>query len=226
MYVLRCLISDSIPLNEGLLEPVDISIPKGLLNPDFDADPAECPAVVGGNTETSQRLVDLLLKPFERAASSQGTMNNVIFGNKSFGYYETIGGGTGAGPDFDGCDAVHQHMTNTAGTDPEIMEHRYPVLLERYGIRTDSGGDGKYKGGNGITRELKFLEPVSLSVLTQHRREQPYGLQGGQSGKTGKQFIIRKNGTRTALNSTDGAELEEDDRFVIQTPGGGGYGKK
>lgn len=225
MYVLRCLIGEPIPLNEGLLQPVNIILPRGILNPDFQAEPKNCPAVVGGNTETSQRLVDLLLKPFEEVACSQGTMNNVIFGNDAFGYYETIGGGTGAGPDFDGADAVHHHMTNTAGTDPEILEHRYPVRLERYEIRGKSGGAGRHAGGNGIRRELTFLEPVSLSVLTQHRKEKPYGLRGGEPGTSGRQFVIRSNGTSQALEPVDGAELESGDKFVIETPGGGGFGK-
>lgn len=224
MYVLRCLIEDPLPLNEGLLDPVNITLPTGILNPNFGLAPEECPAVVGGNTETSQRLVDLLLKPFEKMACSQGTMNNVLFGNESFGYYETIGGGTGAGPDFNGADAVHHHMTNTAGTDPEILEFRYPVRLKRYGIRRKSGGTGKHKGGDGIIRELKFLDSVSLSVLTQHRREKPYGLKGGQAGKRGQQFVIRKNGERQSLKPIDGAELNSGDRFVIETPGGGGFG--
>lgn len=224
MYVLRCLIGESIPLNEGLLDPVDIILPKGILNPDFQADPKKCPAVVGGNTETSQRLVDLLLKPFDRIACSQGTMNNVIFGNESFGYYETIGGGTGAGPDFDGSDAVHHHMTNTAGTDPEILEHRYPVRLERYEIRKNSGGHGYHTGGNGITRKFIFLEPVSLSVLTQHRKQKPYGLNGGNTGKTGEQLVLRKDGSQEFLESIDGADLAAGDSFIIKTPGGGGFG--
>lgn len=225
MYVLRLLIDEPLPLNEGILEPVTITLPTCLLNPDFGNTPGECPAVVGGNTETSQRLVDLILKPFEILACSQGTMNNVLFGNDSFGYYETIGGGTGAGPSFNGCDAVHHHMTNTAGTDPEVLEQRYPVKLDRYEIRKRSGGSGKYTGGNGITRELTFLAPVSLSVLTQHRKESPYGLQDGEPGKPGDQFIIRENGSRESLKSIDGAELEPGDHFIIHTPGGGGFGK-
>jgi len=225
IYVLRTLIDEPLPLNEGLLEPVDIILPRCLLNPEFPPEPEKCPAVVGGNVETSQRLVDLLLKPFGLVACSQGTMNNVLFGNESFGYYETIGGGTGAGPDFDGCDAVHHHMTNTAGTDPEILEHRYPVRLDSYRIRRNSGGDGKHRGGNGIQREMTFLEPVRLSVLTQHRETRPYGLKSGDPGKPGRQWIERKNGGKEMLDSIDGSDLQPGDRFVIQTPGGGGYGK-
>lgn len=226
MYVLRLLISQPLPLNEGLLDPVTLILPKCMLNPVFHDDPVNCPAVVGGNTETSQRLVDLLLKPFEQVSCSQGTMNNVLFGNKEFGYYETIGGGTGAGPDFNGTDAVHHHMTNTAGTDPEILEHRYPVRIDRYGIRKKSGGLGKHQGGDGIERELTFLKPVSLSVLTQHRVEVPYGIKGGEPGLPGKQWIIRKGGKKEELSSIDGKELEAGDKFIIQTPGGGGYGEK
>ncbi|NGP78038.1 5-oxoprolinase [Balneolaceae bacterium YR4-1] len=226
MYVLRLLIDEPLPLNEGLLDPITIRLPECMLNPKFSEDPADCPAVVGGNTETSQRLVDLLLKPFNELACSQGTMNNVLFGNEQFGYYETIGGGTGAGPGFHGTDAVHHHMTNTAGTDPEILEHRYPVRLEKYAVRKESGGVGEYRGGNGIERELTFLESVSLSVLTQHRVEVPYGLKGGKPGAAGKQWVIRKDGSRLALSSISGEELEAGDRFIIQTPGGGGYGEK
>jgi len=224
MYVLRLIVNEPLPLNDGLLEPVTIHIPKGILNPDFPGNYAECPAVVGGNIETSQRLVDTLLKAFKLAACSYGTMNNVLFGNKSFGYYETIAGGTGAGLGFDGADAVHQHMTNTRATDPEILEYRYPVRLGRYEIRKGSGGGGKWTGGNGITRELIFLEPVSLSVLSQHRIVPPFGLEGGRPGKTGKQWIEKSDGTEITLQWKDGAELKENDRFIIQTPGGGGYG--
>ncbi len=226
IYLLRLLVDEPLPLNEGLLEPITIQLPEGtLLNPHFKKDPKQCPAVVGGNVETSQRLTDLLLKPFQKIACSQGTMNNVLFGNEDFGYYETIGGGTGAGPDFDGTDAVHHHMTNTAGTDPEILEQRYPVRLDRYEIRRDSGGSGRYSGGNGIRREMTFLEAVSLSLLTQHRVVEPYGLNGGKPGARGKQWIIHRNGGKEQLESIDGADLEAGDQFIILTPGGGGYGK-
>lgn len=224
MYVLRVLIDEPLPLNDGLLEPVEILLPKSLLNPTFGKNPEDCPAVVGGNTEVSQRLTDLLLKPFGRMACSQGTMNNVLFGNERFGYYETIGGGTGAGSDFDGTDAIHHHMTNTAGTDPEILEHRYPVRLERYAIRSNSGGKGLHRGGDGIVRELQFLENVSLSVLTQHRTNAPYGSEGGSNGRPGLQRIIRKDGSQESLKSVDARELQSGDRFIIETPGGGGYG--
>lgn len=225
IYLLRLMVNAPLPLNDGLLEPVTVLIPEGMLNPAFDDDPEKCPAVVGGNIETSQRLTDTLLKAFNLAACSQGTMNNVLFGNETFGYYETIAGGTGAGEGFNGADAVHQHMTNTRATDPEILEHRYPVRLERYEINKNSGGAGMWNGGNGLTRTMTFLQPVSLSVLTQHRVTQPYGLNGGLPGKCGEQWIERIDGTREKLNWVDGKELNEGDRFVIVTPGGGGYGK-
>lgn len=225
MYVLRLLIGEPLPLNEGIMEPVEMVLPACLLNPVFDDDPAKCPAVVGGNVEVSQRLVDTLLKPFERVACSQGTMNNVLFGNDSFGYYETVGGGTGAGPDFNGADAVHHHMTNTRGTDPEILEFRYPVRLDRYAVRQGSGGEGRHTGGSGIIREMTFLEPVRLTVLTQHRKEKPYGLCGGRPGKTGEQWVIYSDTNKEKLESTDGRGLEKGDRFILKTPGGGGFGK-
>ncbi|WP_073059376.1 hydantoinase B/oxoprolinase family protein [Fodinibius roseus] len=224
MYVLRLLIDEQIPLNEGILKPVQLHLPPCLLNPDFDSDPAQCPAVVGGNVEVSQRLVDTLLKPFERAACSQGTMNNVLFGNDHFGYYETVGGGTGAGPSFPGSDAVHHHMTNTRGTDPEILEHRYPVRLDRYAIRKGSGGEGKWKGGNGILRQITFLQPVELTVLSQHRTAGPYGLQGGERGKPGEQWVVYKDGRRERLEPVEGRSLDKGDRFILKTPGGGGFG--
>ncbi len=225
IYVLRLLVDEPLPLNEGLMKPVMLHIPNGILNPDFNADPENCPAVVGGNTETSQRLVDTLLKAFKKSACSQGTMNNVLFGNDSFGYYETVCGGCGAGPGFDGASAVHQHMTNTRITDPEIMEHRYPVRLNKFGIRQHSGGYGKHRGGDGTVREITFLAPVSLSVLTQHRVTIPYGMEGGDDGMLGEQFVIRNNGERINLQSIDGCEMAPGDTFTLLTPGGGGYGK-
>jgi 5-oxoprolinase (ATP-hydrolysing) len=225
VYVLRLLVDEDIPLNEGLLDAVDLYIPPGLLNPDFPADPLRCPAVVGGNTETSQRVVDTLLKALGLAAGSQGTMNNVVFGNETFGYYETIGGGAGAGPGFAGASAVHQHMTNTRITDPEVMELRYPVRLERFAVRRGSGGAGLWPGGDGILREIQFLQPVSLTVLAEHRRTAPYGLAGGEPGGPGRQTILRADGTVELLDGSGGAEMRAGDRLVIETPGGGGYGR-
>ena len=225
LYVLRLLISDDLPLNEGLMQKVKVILPHCLLNPDFaNLDPQ--PAVVGGNTEVSQRLTDTLIKALELAACSQGTMNNLLFGNDKFGYYETICGGTGAGNGFSGHDAVHQHMTNTRITDPEIMEWRYPVRLKKFEIRKGSGGDGKWKGGNGVIREIEFLESLELTILSQHRKEAPYGLKGGMSGKKGEQHLIKKSGEELLLKGIDSCRVQSGDRLIMYTPGGGGYGQR
>jgi 5-oxoprolinase (ATP-hydrolysing) len=224
IYVVRLLVNEPVPLNEGLMEHVEIALPRCLLNPEFPGDPAQAPPVVGGNVETSQRLVNLLLKPFGIVAASQGTMNNLIFGNERFSYYETICGGTGAGPGFDGADAVHSHMTNTAITDPEILEWRFPVRLERFAVRKNSGGQGECTGGNGIVRELVFTEPVSLSLLTQNRTQGPYGLNGGQAGQPGEQHLAKRTGEIKELPSVAQEELEPGDRLIMKTPGGGGWG--
>jgi 5-oxoprolinase (ATP-hydrolysing) len=221
MYVLRLMVKEPLPLNEGLLDEVETIVPRGLLDPEFPDDPARCPPVAGGNTETSQRLVDVLLKALELCAGSQGTMNNVAFGNEGFGYYETICGGAGAGPEFDGASAVHTHMTNTRITDPEILERRYPVRLERFAIRRGSGGRGRRKGGDGVEREFVFLEPCSLSILSQHRAEGPYALAGAEAGKVGAQWLLRAGGTRQDLPAIGGAEVRSGDRLLIQTPSGG-----
>lgn len=237
LYVLRLLLgrespeSRDLPLNEGLLEPVDLVVPEGMLNPPFPEDPAESPAVVGGNVETSQRVVEVLLKALRLTAGSQGTMNNVLFGNERFGYYETVCGGAGAGPGFAGASAVHTHMTNTRITDPEILEHRFPVRLERFGIRRGSGGAGRYPGGDGAVREITFLEPVSVSVLTQHRNRGPYGVDGGEPGDPGRQRLLRKNERDSKnpnvldLDAVDECEAEPGDRLILETPGGGGWGR-
>lgn len=225
LYVLRLLIGEPLPLNEGMLRPIDLKIPTGMLNPDFPDDPSTAPAVVGGNVETSQRVVDTLLKALKLVACSQGTMNNVVFGSEDFGFYETLCGGCGAGPGFDGASAVHSHMTNTAITDPELLEHRYPVRLERFEIRAGSGGGGRFRGGDGVIRELHFLAPVALSVLSQHRKEAPYGLAGGETGRVGRQWIVRADGAEEPLAGIDDRELEAGDRLVIETPGGGGWGE-
>ncbi len=224
IYVLRVLCGGAIPLNEGLMRRVQVHLPTSFLNPAFSEDPAACPAVVGGNTEVSQRLVDTLLKAFGVAACSQGTMNNFLFGNDRFGYYETIGGGAGAGPGFHGRSAVHQHMTNTRITDPEELEHRYPVRLQRFAIRRGSGGAGRWRGGDGIIREFVFLEPVAVTLLSQHRREAPYGMEGGKAGAPGEQRMVRKNGKEEALKGIDSREAAAGDRIAIFTPGGGGWG--
>ena len=226
IYVLRLLLNESIPLNDGLLEPVAFVLPEGMLNPNFDDDPKKCPAVVGGNVEISMRLTDTLLKAFGVVAASQGTMNNTLFGNKNFGYYETICGGCGAGDGFNGASAVHHHMTNTRITDPEILEHRYPVRLEQFSIRKNSGGKGKWNGGDGVIREISFLDPVNLSVLSQRRKSGPFGINGGKDGKPGSQKVIRKNGEKIQLDSIQNIDLKAGDRFIIETPGGGGFGKQ
>jgi 5-oxoprolinase (ATP-hydrolysing) len=225
IYVVRLLVNQPFPLNEGLLGPIEIRLPKCFLNPDFPEANHQCPAVVAGNVETSQRLVDTLIRVFELAACSQGTMNNLIFGNDRISYYETIAGGAGAGPGFNGAHAVHTHMTNTGITDPEILERRYPVFLKRFAIRADSGGQGSFSGGNGVIRELEFLEPVQLSLLTQHRLIAPYGCKGGEAGQPGKQTLIRRDGEREILPPTSSPALDKGDRLLIETPGGGGWGK-
>ncbi|WP_171037925.1 hydantoinase B/oxoprolinase family protein [Dyadobacter luticola] len=224
LYVLRLLVNKEIPLNDGLMKNVEIILPENsFLHPDFSDDPLECPAVVGGNTEVSQRLVDTLLKAFGLAACSQGTMNNFLFGNDHFGYYETIGGGTGAGDGFNGRSAVHQHMTNTRITDPEQLERKYPVRLLEFGIRKNSGGRGKFNGGDGIIRKIQFLEPLQVTLLGQHRNEAPYGLNGGEDGERGRHTLIT-NGEVSELPGICSLEVQKDDILIIETPGGGGYG--
>ncbi|MFT4638867.1 MAG: 5-oxoprolinase (ATP-hydrolyzing) [Verrucomicrobiales bacterium] len=223
IYVIRLLQTRDLPLNEGLLDGVSIHLPTCFLNPDFDAKPS--PPVVGGNVESSQRLVDTLLKAFDIVACSQGTMNNLIFGNDTVSYYETICGGAGAGPDFHGACAVHTHMTNTAITDPEILEWRYPVRLWRFAIRQGSGGQGQHRGGDGVIREFEFLAPLAVSLLTQHRKTGPYGRHGGQDGKPGSQHLIH-NGCETTLESLASFDSKPGDRLIIKTPGGGAWGTK
>ncbi|MEN3940532.1 hydantoinase B/oxoprolinase family protein [Prosthecobacter sp. SYSU 5D2] len=226
LYALRLLLQEDLPLNEGLLEPVEMILPEGsLLNPVFTGDAAQDPAVVGGNVEVSQRLVDTLLLAFKLQACSQGTMNNFLFGNDRFGYYETIAGGTGAGPGYAGSDALHSHMTNTAITDPEIIEQRYPVRLRQFSIRPGSGGTGRWPGGNGIVREFEFLAPLTVSLLTQHRLSAPYGLNGGSEGASGNQFLIR-DGISSTLPSSTSFPVENGDRVRLETPGGGGWGRE
>jgi 5-oxoprolinase (ATP-hydrolysing) len=224
LYAFRLLLDRPLPLNEGLLRTVSLKIPEGILNPPFPLDPREAPAVVGGNVETSQRLVDTLLKALGLAACSQGTMNNVLFGNQDFGYYETVCGGCGAGPNFDGESAVHSHMTNTAITDPEVLEHRYPVRLEEFALRRGSGGAGRHGGGDGVIRRFLFQQAMSLSILSQHRVEAPYGAAGGKEGALGRQAVVRAGGEVVELSGIDGLEVEPGDRLVLETPGGGGWG--
>lgn len=223
LYVLRLMIDEPLPLNEGLLRPVTIRLPEGMLNPPFEEDPQRCPAVSAGNVETSQRLVDTLIKALRLGACGQGTMNNVIFGNERFSYYETVCGGAGAGPGFDGCAAVHTHMTNTRITDPEVLEHRHPVRLERFAIRRGSGGAGRWRGGDGVVREIRFLEPVTLSVIGEHRRSGPFGMDGGEAGAPGAQRLVRGDGTEQPIWDASVAAAAGD-LLVLETPGGGGCG--
>lgn len=220
LYVFRTLVNDSIPLNAGCLKPLNIIIPEGcFLNPRYPA------AVVAGNVETSQAIVDALYGALNVMSASQGTMNNFTFGNQNYQYYETICGGSGAGINYHGTDAVHTHMTNSRLTDPEVLEWRYPVLLQEFMIRENSGGLGQFKGGNGMIRKVQFLEPMTAGILSEHRIIPPFGLNGGQPGLVGKNYVIRNDKTVEELDSTATVEMNINDIFVIETPGGGGYGK-
>jgi len=220
LYVFRTLVDQPIPLNSGCLKPLNIILPENsMVNPSPPA------AVVAGNVEVSQCITDTLYGALNKLAGCQGTMNNFTFGNEKDGYYETICGGTGAGPDFDGCDAVHSHMTNTRLTDPEILETRYPVRLERFEIRHGSGGDGKHKGGDGIIRAVRFLEPMTASILSNHRVVPPFGLEGGEPGAVGRNSLVKASGEEVPLGHRAEVEMKPGDMFVIETPGGGGFGK-
>lgn len=223
LYVLRCVSQSNLPLCEGVLRDVDLRIDPGLLDPPVNPDPKKCAAVVAGNVETSQRIVDVLLGAIGTVAASQGTMNNVIFGDETFGYYETIGGGSGATADADGADAVHTHMTNTRITDPEVAESRLPVRIHRFAIRRDSGGTGRRRGGDGILREFEFLKPLTLSLLTSRRTTRPYAVAGGGAGMAGRNTLI-SDGETTELPATTTTPVKAGDRLIIETPGGGGYG--
>jgi 5-oxoprolinase (ATP-hydrolysing) len=234
MYCLRCLLNEPIPLNAGLLAAVDIRVPAGsVLDPRGDADPQKCPAVGGGNVETSQRLVDVILRALGIAADSQGTMNNLLFGREAdsagrgaFGYYETIGGGGGAGPDFPGASAVHTHMTNTRLTDPEILEARYPVRLREWSVRRGSGGGGAFCGGDGMVRELEFLASLDVSLLTSRRLTAPHGSHGGQSGAAGRNRLRRSGEVEfTDLGPAVQIRVAAGDVLRLETPGGGGWGE-
>jgi 5-oxoprolinase (ATP-hydrolysing) len=221
LYVFRTLIDDDIPLNGGCLKPLKIVIPEAsMLAPRYPA------AVVAGNVETSQAITDSLYGALGVIASAQGTMNNFTFGNEQHQYYETICGGSGAGPGFDGTAAVHTHMTNTRLTDPEVLEWRFPVLLENFAIRRGSGGEGQWRGGDGAVRRLRFLEPMTAAILSSHRRIAPHGLGGGAAGVVGRNRIERADGTREELGGTATAQMNVGDVFVIETPGGGGFGKR
>lgn len=224
LFVIRLWLDVDVPLNEGLLEPVEILLPQGFLNPGFPDDPSRCPAVVGGNVETSQRVADLLLEALGLAANGPGTMNNFLFGNDRFGYYETISGGSGAGPHHDGCSGRHVHMTNTAITDPEVLEHRFPVRLNRYELRRGSGGKGLHPGGDGVLREIRFLEALTVSFLTERRSTQPAGLDGGGCGSSGSQTRVHPDGSRELLPGAVTYQALAGESVIIETPGGGGWG--
>ncbi len=224
LYCFRCLINESIPLNAGVLAPIEIVLPECFLNPRNESDPRRCPAVAGGNVETSQRVVDTILGALGVAAASQGTMNNVLMGNDRFGYYETICGGAGAGPGFHGADAIHTHMTNTRLTDPEVLESRYPVRLVQFAIRPGSGGAGKFRGGCGVVREFEFLEPLDVSIISQRRTTAPYGVRGGGAGLAGRNKLVRAgDASPEELPAIAAVSVGKGDRLVIETPGGGGW---
>jgi 5-oxoprolinase (ATP-hydrolysing) len=219
LYVFRTLVDDDIPLNAGCLKPLKVIIPEGsMLNPRPPA------ATVAGNVETSQCLTDALYGALGLMAASYGTMNNFTFGNDRYQYYETISGGTGAGPGFDGTDTVQAHMTNSRLTDPEVLEWRYPVRIDGHRIRKGSGGAGAWHGGNGATRRVRFLEPMTAAILAGHRRIPPYGMAGGSPGDVGRNWVERADGSRTELSFADETQMQPQDVFVIETPGGGGYG--
>jgi 5-oxoprolinase (ATP-hydrolysing) len=233
LYVFRLLVDTDIPLNGGLLKPIEIRVPEGsLLDPKYPA------AVVAGNVETSQAITDALLGALGLMAESQGTMNNFTFGDEAseasapgaaadlpVQYYETICGGAGAGPGFDGASAVHTHMTNTRLTDPEVLEWRFPVLLESFSLRRGSGGVGRWRGGDGVVRRVRFLrDGLRASILSQHREIPPYGLAGGSPGAVGSNRFERLGGRVEELGATATVVVAAGDVFVIETPGGGGYG--
>nr|CAD7404141.1 unnamed protein product [Timema cristinae] len=219
IYCLRCMVGHDVPLNQGCLKPVKVIIPKGSI-----LDPSDNAAVVGGNVQTSQRIVDTVLKAFQVCAASQGCMNNVTFGDEQFGYYETVAGGAGAGPTWDGQSGVHTHMTNTRITDAEILERRYPVMLQHFSLRAGSGGAGRHRGGDGVVRELLFRKDIMLSVLTERRVFQPYGLLGGYSGQKGLNLLDKADGRTLNLGAKTAINVGPGDVFRLLTPGGGGFG--
>ncbi|CCH44964.1 5-oxoprolinase (ATP-hydrolysing) [Wickerhamomyces ciferrii] len=231
LYCLRCLVDQDIPLNQGCLRPVKIIIPYGSI-----LSPLEGAAVVGGNVMTSQRVTDVILKAFKVMADSQGDCNNLTFGTggndskgeytQGFGYYETIGGGHGAGDGWNGISGVHTNMTNTRMTDVEVLEKRYPVILREYSIRTGSGGEGKFKGGDGVIRDIEFRKPVKVSILSERRVNQPQGIEGGENGERGLNLWIKNDGHIINIGGRNTVDIKIGERIVIKTPGGGGYGIK
>ncbi|HEY1724787.1 MAG TPA: hydantoinase B/oxoprolinase family protein [Steroidobacteraceae bacterium] len=220
LYVFRTLVTEDIPMNAGCARPLQIILPEGsMVHPLYPA------AVVAGNVETSQVITDALYGALGVLAASQGTMNNFTFGDADHQYYETIAGGSGAGPSFDGCDAVQTHMTNSRLTDPEVLEWRFPVRLEEFRVRRGSGGRGLHHGGDGAERRMRFLQPMTAIMLANHRRIAPFGVDGGESGAVGRNWVERADGTRLEFGGTQSVELGADDVFVVQTPGGGGFGQ-
>jgi 5-oxoprolinase (ATP-hydrolysing) len=220
LYVFRTLVDDEIPMNAGCLKPLSIVIPEGsMLAPRWPA------AVVAGNVETSQAITDALYGALGVMAASQGTMNNFTFGNADYQYYETIAGGSGAGPDFDGTTVVQTHMTNSRLTDPEVLEWRFPVRLDAFAVRHDSGGAGRHRGGDGGERRVRFLAPMTAAVLANRRRVAPFGMAGGAPGAPGRNWIERADGSREDFGATFSAPVNADDVLVVQTPGGGGFGE-
>ena len=219
IYCLRCLVDVDIPLNQGCLAPVKIHIPRGSF-----LSPSENAAVVGGNVLTSQRVTDVILTAFQACACSQGCMNNLTFGDDTFGYYETIGGGCGAGPTWDGTSGVQCHMTNTRITDPEIFEQRYPVILHRFGLRENSGGAGLHRGGDGLVREIEFRRPVVVSMLSERRVHAPRGLKGGRNGARGANYLITADKRKIYVGGKNTIHVQVGETLLILTPGGGGWG--
>jgi 5-oxoprolinase (ATP-hydrolysing) len=219
LYVFRCLVGEDIPLNDGCMTPLEIRIPAGTF-----LSPAPGAAVVAGNTEVSQAVTNALFGALGAIACAQATMNNLLFGDATQQYYETICGGTGAGPDFDGTSAVQTHMTNTRMTDPEVLELRHPVRVERFGVRAGSGGAGRQRGGDGAVRRLRFLAPMHAVVVASRRSIAPFGLEGGAPGAVGRQWVERADGTIEPLGGTAGTDMRPGDTLVIETPGGGGFG--
>lgn len=219
IYCLRCMVGHDVPLNQGCLKPVKALIPAGSI-----LDPSENAAVVGGNVLTSQRIVDVLLKAFGVCAASQGCMNNITFGDEAFGHYETVAGGAGAGATWDGRSGVHTHMTNTRITDVEILERRYPVIVKRFHLSLGTGGRGQHCGGDGVIREYLFRKNLTLSILTERRVFRPYGLEGGEPGHLGRNLMYYADGRIVNLGSKTSVDCQAGDVFLLQTPGGGGYG--
>ncbi|MEX0840846.1 MAG: hydantoinase B/oxoprolinase family protein, partial [Xanthobacteraceae bacterium] len=219
LYVFRVMVDDDIPMNAGCLRPIRIVIPpRSMLSPEYPA------AVVAGNVETSQAVTNCLFGALGAMAAAQGTMNNLNFGNDKYQYYETICSGSPAGPGFPGTDAVQTHMTNTRLTDPEVLELRYPVVVEDFHIRKNSGGRGQWNAGDGVSRAIRFLEKIECTILSGHRRVRPFGLAGGESGQAGENRVRRKDGRMEKLQGCDAIVLDAGEAVIIKTPTAGGYG--